>query len=353
MSRSARGVAGGADPCCVRRVRTIWPSAVLRWGASLLVLVAVPMIASGGGRAATEVGSLRLGAYAGDTGALAWLAHEHGLFAAHGLDVEMVPFEAGKLAVDALLAGDVDVATAAEFVVVSNSFEHPELRILATVAIANNNELVARRDRVREPQDLVGRRIGVTRKSAGEFLLGVFLTLNGLNVSDVELVDLPPSAIVTDLLAGTIDAGFTWDPNVYRMRQELADNAVGWPGQRWQQYYFVLVTTDRWLAEHPAAARALLEAVLASEQRAGEDPEDSKARLARRFGYDAAYVDYSWPRHDFLVELPQALLLAMEEQARWRIENGLSPAGSIPNYLSTLATAPLAELRPQTVTVIR
>lgn len=318
-----------------------------------LLVSSLAGIAGAGGQGPADVGSLRLGAYSGDTAALAWLAHEHGLFAARGLNVEMVPFEAGKLAVDALLAGEVDVATAAEFVVVSNSFEHPGLRIIGTVAIANNNELVARRDRVREPRDLVGRRIGVTRKSAGEFLLGVFLTLNGLNVSDVELVDLPPSAIVTDLLAGTIDAGFTWDPNVYRMRRALADNAIGWPGQWWQQYYFVLVTTERWLTDNPALATAFLEGVLASEQHAKDDADDGKARLAQRFGYDPEYIDYSWPRHDFVVALPQALLLAMEDQARWRMENGLSPEGRIPNYLTTLAPAPLAALRPQAVTVIR
>ena len=318
-----------------------------------MLLVAVALVAYGGGQAAPDLGSLRLGVYAGDTGALPWLAHEHGLFAARGVQVEMVPFEAGKLAVDALLAGEVDVATAAEFVVVSNSFEHRELRVLGTVAIANNNELVALRDRVSEPQDLIGRRIGVTRKSAGEFLLGIFLTLNDLQVSDVELIDLPPSAIVSELLAGTIDAGFTWDPNVYRMRRELGDNAIGWAGQWWQQYYFVLVTTEQWLREHPAAARAFLEGVLASEQLAIDEPADSKTRIARRFGYDSAYIEYSWPRHDFRVELPQALLLAMEDQARWRIENGLSPAGELPNYLSTLAVEPLATLRSQAVTVIR
>ena len=44
------------------------------------------------------------------------------------------------------------------------------------------------------------------------------------------------------------------------------------------------------------------------------------------------------------VELPQALLLTMEDQARWRIENGLTSASVVPNYLAALATEPLHDL---------
>lgn len=294
-----------------------------------------------------------MGAYSGDTGALVWIAHDNQFFDRYGLEVELVPFEAGKLAADALLSGQVDVATAAEFVVVSNSFDHPDLRIIATVATANNNELVARRDRVKSPADLAGKRIGVTRKSAGEFNLGTFLALNGLSFADVELVDLPPSGIVSAILAGDIDAGFTWDPNVYMMSQGLGENAISWAGQPWQQYHFVLATTERWLQERQPAAKALLEALLAAEQELRSNLDSSKALIANRFDYDQHYLDYSWDRHEFRIELPQSLLVAMEDQARWRIENGLTAGADIPDFLTTLATDPLSSLRAHSVTVIK
>ena len=82
-----------------------------------------------------------MGAYSGDTGALVWIAHDNQFFDRYGLEVELVPFEAGKLAADALLSGQVDVATAAEFVVVSNSFDHPDLRIIATLANCSKSRL--------------------------------------------------------------------------------------------------------------------------------------------------------------------------------------------------------------------
>lgn len=47
---------------------------------------------------------ITLAAYAGDTGALVYIALEKGYFTANGLDVTVKDYEAGKLAADALIA---------------------------------------------------------------------------------------------------------------------------------------------------------------------------------------------------------------------------------------------------------
>lgn len=219
---------------------------------SLLILqVTLLGLVCGCGRsdeASIETEAVTVAAYAGDTAALVWIAEDQGYFAANHLDVTLVPFEAGKLAADALLASEADIATTAEFVLVSQSFDHEDLRVLGAIATAMVNEVIARADRgIRLPADLRGKRIGVTRKSAGEFFLGRFLLLNGLSLEDVEVVDLSPSAIVDAITRGDIDAGLTWDPNVYEIKRKLGENAVSWPGQSGQDLYFILVGKEDWL----------------------------------------------------------------------------------------------------------
>ena len=298
--------------------------------------------------------TLTLGAYRGDTCSLVWIANERGYFTRHGLDLVIREHEAGKLAVDALVAGDVDVATAAEFVVVSNGFNHPDLRVVGTIARAETMEVIARKDHgIGGIADLRGKRIGVTRKSTAEFFLGSFLLFNGLVYTDVELVDLTPSQIVEAMDRGTIDASLTWDPNIYEIKRRLGNNAVHWPGQSGQDFYFVLVTRNQWAEGNGEALQRFLRAVIQAQDDVERSPDQAQRMIAERFRYDAAYVRYIWPRHQFTVALPQALLIAMEDEARRMIENDLTDAGAVPNYLNYLSFDSLQIVRPEAISVIR
>ncbi len=143
------------------------------------------------------VEKVTLAGYAGETAALIYVAENQGFFEKNGLDVTIKDYASGKAAADALIAGEADISTSADFVFVSNSFEHPDLRVFGTVATAEVIELVARKDKgIATPADLNGKKIGVTKKSSAESDLGKFLLYNGLSIDDVELVDLNPSGIV-------------------------------------------------------------------------------------------------------------------------------------------------------------
>ncbi len=118
------------------------------------------------------VEKITLAAYAGETGALVYVAEDQGFFEENGLEVTIKDYESGKAAADALMDGEADIATAADFVFVSNSFDHADLRVFGTVATAEVKELVARKDKgITTIDDLIGKKIGVTKKSVVSFLL--------------------------------------------------------------------------------------------------------------------------------------------------------------------------------------
>ena len=294
-----------------------------------------------------------IAAYSGDSGALVYIAESQGYFKDNGLDVTINDYEAGKLATDALLAGEADISTAAGFVFVSNSFDNPDLRVIGTIATSRTNELVARKDHgINKPEDLKGKKIGITRKSIGEFYLGSFLTFNGLSINDVQVVDLKPGELVDAISKGLIDAALTWEPNVNNMKTKLGKNAVGWPGQSGQDFYFILITREDWIKNHSSATKRFLKALIQAEVFVNSDNNQAKEFIKNRFNYESDYIDYGFPRHHFVVKLPQALLLAMEDQARWRIENKLTDKTGIPNYLDYLYLDGLKALKPEAVTVI-
>lgn len=154
-----------------------------------------------------------LGAYAGAYGFLPYIAQEFGFFKKNGVEVDFQEYPLGLEATNALLHNKVDIATAADFVVTSHAWNHPDLRILATIAKSNTNEILALRDKgILTPSDLKGKRIGVTFKTKGEFFLGRFLIYNQLSLGDVNLINMSPHEITEALIKGDIDAASIWEP---------------------------------------------------------------------------------------------------------------------------------------------
>ena len=300
---------------------------------------------------------LTLATYLGDVSALVYLAQDMHFFDEQGLDVTISEFEAGKLATDSLVGGEAHVATAGEFVFIKNAFEHPELRIFGTVSDFRLDDLVARRDKgITLPTDLRGKRIGVLEKATSEFFLGRFLTMNDISLDEVEIVYLKPSEIVQKLLDGEIDAGQTWDPNVYRLKEALKDNAVTWSREhgQWKPVEtFVLITTKSWLREHRETARRLIRSLVEAEDYVRDNPDQSMRFIATRFGLTDEYTQYVYRAIEFKVELSQSLLLAMEDETRWAIQNKLVPSMVVPNYLESIDISILDEIRPTAISIIR
>jgi len=298
--------------------------------------------------------SLTLGVYAGDTSSLVYVAREQAFFKERGLNVTLKEYDSGKAAFDGLLADDVDMATAAEFVFVSNSFTHHSLSVMGSIAATDEmNKLVARRDHgIAAPSDLAGKTIGITKKSAAEFYLGTFLLFHNLSLNDVTVVDLTPGQIVENISNGGIDAALTWEPNVYRIQQQLGSDVVTWPGQSGQEFYFVLASHDAWIANNTGVAERLLASLVDAERYIDAHDKEARRYILDYFNYTSAYLDVVWPIQQFRVTLPQALLLAMEQEAGWLIEEDLTAATVVPNYYGDIYQQGLLAVQPDAVTIL-
>jgi len=286
------------------------------------------------------------------TGALIYVAEDQGFFEKNGLEVTINGYGSGKACSDALIAGEADIATSADNVFVSNSFEHTDLRVFGTVATKQIKELVARKDEgITTINDLIGKRIAVKEKSGAEFQLGVFLVLNGVSQEDVELVYLNPSEMLDAISNEDVDAVFAWDPYLYDIKKELGKDVVSWFGA--EDFYFVLLTKEDWIKSNPAAAERFIKSVLEAEDYIKDNSEEAKEFVKNRFDYESDYIDYSWPKQEFVVTLEQAMLITFEDQARWRIRQGLADATEVPNYLDYIYMDALEEVKPETVGIIR
>jgi len=254
-------------------------------------------------------------------------------------------YDAGKLAAEALLVGEADISTTADVAFVGKSFDNPDIRILGAIDQGFLHEIVARKDKgITNPADLAGKKIGITKGTTGEFFLRIFLTFNGLSLKDVEVVGLEPSEIVDAINKGEIDAGSTWNPFVHQIKQNFGDEVVRWESQCGQPMYFILLTKEKWLNENKETAERFIRSLIQAEEFIKQNNIEARDIITQELGFESSYHNAIWKNYELSITFSQALLIAMEDQARWRINNRLTDATEIPNYLDYIYLDALEEV---------
>lgn len=281
------------------------------------------------------------------------IAHEKGYFQQNGLNANIIEYESGPKSVAALLAGEVDVAVAADFVGVRNIFANNHLRILAQASKHKVFYMLGRVDHgIQNPSTLKGKKIGVTKKGAGEFYLGRFLIYNHLGPKDLTIVDLTPPEMTTQLENSQIDAIVIFDPHAYNLKKKLGDSVVSWSVQSNQNTFALVYTTDTFIATHQQAIERYMRSLIQAEQFSRKHSQETQDYIAKILRYDPQYVRYIWSNFTFAHGLDQELLLTMEDQARFAINNGLTDQKEVPNYLNYIYFNALEKVQPESVTII-
>jgi NitT/TauT family transport system substrate-binding protein len=287
--------------------------------------------------------------------ALLHLAHAKGFFAREGLDLTIKPVSHGKAALDLLVQGQTDLAAAAEVPFVISVLNGEPLGIAATVlSVSTEMAIVARRDRaIAQPADLLGKRVGVTFGTSGEYFLWAFLTHNKLAPERVALVDVAPGQMSERLAGGGLDAVSTWEPVRSRAQEALgAARAMSFSESNAYTVTHVVVGRNEFLAQRGRAVEKMVRALIETERFIKAQPQEALALAATQLKLDPAALRPVWQALDFRVDLRQSQLVTLEDQARWAIARGYAKQQPVPNFLQHLYLGALLSVSPDRVTVV-
>jgi NitT/TauT family transport system substrate-binding protein len=297
---------------------------------------------------------LTIAIYPDTVSALIYIAQDQGFFKRHRLDVSLEDYQTGVLAVNGLIAGKADAATATEFVLAIQGFKRQDLRAVAVISYSDTMEVVARRDRgIKNPGDLKGKIVGVPKTTIAEYFLNTFLSLKGILPGEVRTVDLKPADLVTALSEGRIDGASCFPPFSDMMKRNLAGNAISWPIQGGQDYHLVVMVKDEMIRTRSIAVAGLLKGAIEAEDFSKKDENKAQGIVERALGLGHDPVVKTWAKTRFRVRLDQSLLTLLEDEGRWAMRNKLVDAGKVPNYLNFLHLDGLEKIKPDVVTVIR
>lgn len=286
---------------------------------------------------------------------LLFIAENRGYYQAQGLEVVIKEYQTGLGPLRDLREGRLDLVSCAEFALVGEIFtgRADQLRCLAVIGSGEVDLLIARRDKgINRPEDLRGKTIGVPRKTSAEFFLARFLTLNHISLKEVTVVDVKPSDLANALAAGKLDAVLVWAPVAHDVIKKAAPNAVVWPAQGGQNVYRLLVTREEYINKKPVVLEKLLGALERAAEFAKEHPDEAQAIIAHRLKVKIGDLQAGKSSINYELFLDQALLLAMEDQARWLIQNRLIDRAKVPNYLDYFHAEALSKVDPEAVRLI-
>ncbi|WP_326553306.1 ABC transporter substrate-binding protein [Micromonospora sp. NBC_01813] len=159
-----------------------------------------------------------------ETAAL-WGGMEAGIFAEHGLAVEVLPAQGGAQAIPALINGDIEFAIGQPF----GPFR-ADLQDLGVVMIGNyassyadgddiNAVVASAASGITRPAELAGRRVSVNSLgAAGDVTIMAAVEQDGGDPTTIEFVEVAFPDVPAQLEAGNIDAAWVPEPFVTQLR---------------------------------------------------------------------------------------------------------------------------------------
>lgn len=152
------------------------------------------------------------------------VAEEAGYFDDHGVKVKVVNFSTGVEALQALTAGQVDVTTAADVPASAALATTDSLAVVADGSRWLGSRIIAPGGSgIETIEDLDGKRIGTPLGTSAAYFAQESLAASGV---DAELVQVAPSAMVTAVTQGDVDAISIFEPYQTQVVEALGTDAV-------------------------------------------------------------------------------------------------------------------------------
>jgi NitT/TauT family transport system substrate-binding protein len=283
------------------------------------------------------------------------IAQEKGFYSIEGLDATIRFYPSGKKALEAMFAGEVDIATSTETPIVLASFARDDFSIFATFAYSyDNSKVIGRKDRgIAKPADLKGKKIGFTAKTSSHFFIHLYLIEHQIDPADVEFVDFAPTDLFGALKDGKVDAVATFEPYASEALKALSGKAVRLPGSNLYRETFNIAVMRNYAKEHPELLKRILKAIDKATKFIKQDRNESIAVMNKSLKLEGNSFVSVQDDLVFELSLDHSLFTIFEDEARWAIKNGLTNKDKIPNYLGYFYLDAMKSIKPEDVTIIK
>ncbi|MFI0448834.1 ABC transporter substrate-binding protein [Actinomadura sp. 6N118] len=298
---------------------------IIAWRA-VVAAVALAMTAAACGAGSTDSGGanaagpeIRLGVGIDASYAHIFLADQKGLFAKHGVNVKVVQFGRGGEAVDAIAAGQVQLAGLSDVTAIGKLQQIPDLRAMFKYEESGSYVKVVQRDGVSDAKQI--KKMAIV-PGISEFAALRFLESKKIDPKSVKFVTADPPEIPVLLQKGDVDAFVLWEPWPAKAL-ELGGKTAGTTGDFGVQSVHWLVTDATWLNGNQDAAAKIANALAEASAMAESDPQAAAQAAQKVAKIPPALTLTAIKEIDFGVrDITAADLAGYEAVAKFYVDTG-------------------------------
>lgn len=261
------------------------------------------------------------------------VADKSGYFRKHNVNVHVINFPSGIEALQAVAAGQVDVATAADVPVAAILTRSPSLKVVADGSRWEGSRIIALRSAgIRDIADLAGKRLGTPLGTSADYFVANALAQNGI---EAQLVQVSPSATVTAATQHNVDAVSIFQPYQEQVVQALGADAVELKGGSYTQHSLYLATPSAVQNKAPALSAFFAALSDAGTQLAARS-ESAVDAVATATQLSPDLLRKILPEFSFTLQLQPQLASTLTELGQWaKTQGSIQPATRLPDYATS------------------
>ncbi len=148
-----------------------------------------------------------------------------GYFKQVGLNIQLVQFATGPAEIAAMGSGNIDISDIGFGA--HSLLSKGQAQVITLDCTGLSDQILANKDKgIKTIADLKGKTIGTSLGTSSQIILDLALSSVGMTEKDVKVVSMDPSAAVTAMVTGKIDAAAIWSPSTYVVKEKMGDKAI-------------------------------------------------------------------------------------------------------------------------------
>lgn len=283
---------------------------------------------------------------------LIYIAEQHHYFAFEGLDVDAAPYETQEEAFSTLQKGESELCVLTNDIFAEYALFSKDMQILCTLAKTPRVDFMVHKDfMIHNMNTKTVKKVGVPDYPLVEYYLDRFILYNKFIDNELELSYDSCENIIQGFINGSYDGALIYEPYTYSFFTRHQEQYMQVPGSNSRFVYYLLVARTEWVNTHPDQAEGILRALVRAEEWFKKGNEHTLRYVAHTSGASLEHSEFLIKRHQMHIMLPKELLIVLEDQTRWLIDQNDGDL-QMPNYLKYIYFKPLKEVSPERVEIV-